>query len=201
MLQTGLVRGLLVAVVAATSFAARPAAAQGAAAEAQPAPVVSNSPPPARASGSGFGSPGTWVFTFQTADIGTGSFSFHKTSGGGSTISLNPGADYFLVPNISLGANIVFSHDSGGGSVFGGGVRAGYNMPLVDAFSFWPMARFFVVRYDRASTTATDLSVLAPFLWHAAPHFFLGAGPDVNIGISGGTNTVYGIDFMLGGWI
>jgi hypothetical protein len=186
-------RKLAVAVVTAASlYAASPARATE---------VVANAPDTAPLPEPKFGSPRTWVFTFQTADQGTGSFFFHKTSGGGSTISIDPGADYFLAPDISLGANIVFSHDSSGGNVFGGGVRAGYNLPLIDAVSFWPMARFFVIRYDRANTTATNMSILAPFLWHLAPHFFLGAGPDVNIGISGYTNTVYGIDFMLGGWI
>ena len=63
------------------------------------------------------------------------------------------------------------------------------------------MARFFVVRNDHAHTTATNMSILAPFLWHLAPHFFMGAGPGVDIGISGPNDTVYGIDFILGGWI
>ncbi len=197
MLQMGLARGLFVAVAAASLFAGRSARAQ----EPPPGPVASNAPDVQPAPADRFGAPRTWVFTFQTADQGTGSFSFHKTSGGGSNISINPGADYFLVPDISLGANIVFTHDSVGGNFFGAGVRAGYNLSLLPTVTFWPMARFFVVRYERANTTATNMSILAPFLWHAATHFFLGAGPDVNIGISGYTNTVYGIDFILGGWI
>jgi hypothetical protein len=188
-----LARGLSLVVL---TFAAGPVRAQE-----QPAPVVSAPPAPAAPpTASGFGDKGAWVFTFQTADSGSGYFLFHKTSGGGSTFQLNPGVDYFLAPSISLGGNISFTHDSGGNS-FGAGVRAGYNLNInaAPAIGFWPMARFFVSHSPQS--TVTSLGVLAPFLWHLAPHFFLGAGPDLNVGLSGPTYTEYGIDFMLGGWI
>ncbi|HXJ19952.1 MAG TPA: hypothetical protein VMT03_06920 [Polyangia bacterium] len=182
--------------VAASLLAAGPARAQE-----QPAPVVSAAPagPPERAAG--FGETGALVFTYQTADPGTGYFLFHKTSGGGSTFQLNPSVDYFLAPSISLGATVMFTHDSGGGNSYGAGVHAGYNLNVnaAPAVGFWPMARFFVIHSPQV--TSTEVSIFAPFLWHLVPHFFLGAGPSLQIGLSGGSYTQYGIDFMLGGWI
>ncbi|HVT10167.1 MAG TPA: hypothetical protein VHO67_22060 [Polyangia bacterium] len=180
------------------------AAAAARAQEPEPA-----SPPPAvAASGSapvtgpgGFGAPGVWVFTYQTADDGSGYAFFHKYSGSASTVTLNPAVDYFLAPNISLGANLSFSHSTGSGNNFGAGVRAGYNLDLAGDIAFWPMARFFVEHYGSAHRTDTSLGVLAPFIWHATTHFFLGGGPDLNRGLSNGGYTEYGLDFIIGGWL
>jgi hypothetical protein len=174
-------------------------------AQAQEPAATPASPPPAASLGvasNGFGAPGVWVFTFETADNGYGSAFFHKTAQGGTTIQLNPGVDYFLAPNISLGGNLFFSHSTGSGSDVGVGVRAGYNLDIVPRVGFWPTARFFLIHYGGSSPgTATSLGVLAPFIWHATTHFFLGGGPDLNHGLSGGTYTEYGLDFMLGGWL
>jgi hypothetical protein len=182
------------------AFVAAAAAADRAQAQ-QPPPPEAAPAPPAVAPGGGFGAPGTWVFTFETADGGSGYASFHKVSGGGSTVTLNPGADYFLAPDISLGATLTFSHTSGGGSIVGGGLRAGYAVPLVGDFGFWPSLRVFVVHGTSPSSTTTSMGVFAPFLWHATTHFFLGGGPDLNTNLSGGNYTEYGLDFILGGWL
>jgi hypothetical protein len=201
--QNRLVQGvtLVVAAAATSLMASAPARAQGQ--EAPPPPEVSAPAPAAAApAASAFGAQGAWVFTYQTADSGTGFFLFRKTSGGGSTITLNPGVDYFLAPSISVGGNITFSHVSGSSDTFGAGIRAGYNIALLPNASFWPMARFFLTRLaDPQHTVVTSFGVLAPFLWHLTPHFFLGAGPHLTVQLSGGTDTEYGIDFMLGGWI
>ncbi len=164
-------------------------------------------PPPAAAPAAapaGFGAPGVWVFTFETADNGYGSAFFHKTSGdGGTTVQLNPGVDYFLAPNVSVGANLFFSHSTGSGSNVGGGVRAGYNLAhrrqrrvLADRAVFRDSLRRLDAQHD-----ARRSGVLAPFIWHATTHFFLGGGPDLNHELSGGSYTEYGLDFILGGWL
>jgi hypothetical protein len=157
-------------------------------------------------SSGGFGAPGTWVFTFETADNGYGFAFFHKASGGDSIIVLNPGVDYFLAPNISLGANLFFSHNSaGGGSTgIGAGVRAGYNLNIVDNIGFWPSARFFLIHNSAngvPSSTDESLGIFGPFIWHPTTHFFLGGGPDLNHQLSNGGGTEYGLDFILGGWL
>jgi hypothetical protein len=195
-----LARGLSMVTLAASLAAAGPARAQE---EPAPAPAVSTPAPAPAGTAAAFGAPGAWVFSSQTADSGSGFFFFHKTSGGNSTFQLNPAVDYFLAPNISLGASLDYTYNSGpgGGSSFGAGVRAGYNLNLnsAPAIGFWPMARFFVMHSSQSTDTA--LSIFAPFLWHLVPHFFMGAGPSVDIGLSGLTSTQYGIDFILGGWL
>jgi len=45
------------------------------------------------------------------------------------------------------------------------------------------------------------LEVFAPFLYHVAPHFFLGAGPFLSYLVKGGPDTQYGLDFVIGGWL
>jgi hypothetical protein len=185
----------------------RLAAAQTAAPPPEAAP-----PPPAIAtaepapSASGFGAGGQWVLSMSTTpDDANGYFLFHKTSGGTSSLQLSPAVDVFIGGNISLGVNLHFVYNSapiGGSSstMLGAGVRAGYNINLSSNVGFWPDVRFFVDHNGAGHSTATTFAVFAPFLWHLVPHFFLGAGPDLDRGISGGTYTEYGIDFILGGW-
>lgn len=195
-------------VFAAACLTAGLAHAQEAAPPAAPPPT---SPPPAAApvmNASGFGAQGAWVFTFETADNGYGFAFFHKAASGGSIVTLNPGADYFVAPNVSLGANLLFSHtspgDSGGASstTIGAGVRAGYNLDIVENVGFWPSARFFVTHTSGTpSTTDESFGVFAPFIWHLTTHFFLGGGPDLNHDLSNGGSTEYGLDFILGGWL
>jgi hypothetical protein len=200
---------LLALVIAGLAFTARASAQepaeQAAPAEAPPATTVTTAP--ATAGGGGFGAPGTWVFTYDTADTGSGYAFFHTVSGGQTTIELNPGVDYFLAPNISVGGNLFFSHSSGGGngapssSSVGADVRAGYNLNLTDSIGLWPTARFFVVHHPAPVGTTTAFVVFAPFIWHATTHFFLGGGPSLNVGLSGGDYTQFGLDFILGGWL
>ena len=151
----------------------------------------------------GFGAPGVWVFTFQTADNGSGYAFFHKTSGGNATrSSLNPAVDYFLAPNISLGANLSVSHSTGNGHRRGG--RRPCGLQPRHRRERRLLADGAVLRRctpDRPTRTDTSIGVLAPFIWHATTHFFLGGGPDLNRGLSNGGSTEYGLDFMLGGWL
>ncbi|HSS40014.1 MAG TPA: hypothetical protein VLT58_14700 [Polyangia bacterium] len=198
--QLSLSRVLIAFVSTAAMLAARGAHAQEP--EAAPPPVSASTSAPAPVGPGGFGAPGVWVFTFETADNGYGSAFFHKTSDGPTTIQLNPGVDYFLAPNVSVGGNLFFSHSTGSGNNVGVGARVGYNLALVDNVGFWPTARFFLIHYGGSTpSTATSFGVLAPFIWHATTHFFLGGGPDLNVALSGGSSTEYGLDFILGGWL
>jgi hypothetical protein len=190
--QKRLVHGVSLAVAAAWLMAAAPARAQ------EPPPAVSAPPAATPSPAAAFGAPGSLVFTMQTADNGSGYFFFHKASGGGSSISLNPAADYFLGSSVSLGASLTFTHNSGSANIIGAGVRAGYDLSVGPGLGFWPMARAFV---NHSGSTQVSIGAFAPLLWHLAPHFFLGAGPDLNVQVSGGTSSWYGIDFIIGGWI
>jgi hypothetical protein len=159
---------------------------------------------PVAAAGGGFGGTGQWVFSMETADPGSGSFFIHG-SNGNATISLNPAVDYFIASNISVGGSVNFSHDSNGAgsTTVGIGARAGYNLNITGQVAFWPSLRLFAEHVNANHTGASDSSfgVFAPFLYHLTPHFFLGAGPDFNLGLSGGSYTEYGIDFIIGGWL
>jgi hypothetical protein len=159
---------------------------------------------PVAAAGGGFGGTGQWVFSMETADSGSGFFFIHG-GGGNATISLNPAVDTFIASNVSVGGSVSFSHDTGGaGSTSVGlGGRIGYNLNITGPVGFWPTLRLFAQHQEvnHAGSTTSSFGVFAPFLYHLTPHFFLGAGPDFNLGLSGGTYKEYGIDFVIGGWI
>jgi hypothetical protein len=172
-------------------------------------PPPPGSPPatgfaPVAAAGGGFGGTGQWVFSMETADSGGGFFFIHA-SGGNATISLNPAVDTFIASNLSVGGSVSFSHDTGGaGSTsVGVGGRVGYNLNIAGPVGFWPTLRLFAQHQEvnHAGSTTSSFGVFAPFLYHLTQHFFLGAGPDFNLGLSGGSTKEYGIDFVIGGWI
>jgi hypothetical protein len=169
-----------------------------------PPPSGGNGFAPVAPVGGGFGGTGQWVFSMETADPGSGSFFIHGSNGNAS-ISLNPAVDYFIASNVSVGGSVTFTHDSSGaGSTSVGiGARAGYNLNLTGQVGFWPSLRLFADHQNESHTgsSASSFGVFAPFLYHLTPHFFLGAGPDFNLGLSGGSYTEYGIDFIIGGWI
>jgi hypothetical protein len=152
----------------------------------------------------GFGGTGQWVFSMETADPGSGSFFIHGSNGNAS-ISLDPAVDYFIASNVSVGGSVNFTHDSNGAGSTGIGIgaRAGYNLNLTGQVGFWPSLRLFAEHQnaDHTSSSASSFGVFAPFVYHLTPHFFLGAGPDFNLGLSGGSYKEYGIDFIIGGWI
>ena len=55
--------------------------------------------------------------------------------------------------------------------------------------------------HNTGSSSTAALEVFAPFLYHVAPHFFLGAGPFLSYLVKGGPDTQYGLDFVIGGWL
>ena len=91
---------------------------------------------------------------------------------------------------------------SGGATSVTVGARAGFNAAITERVSFWPTAGLdggYNSRSGFKNATA-KLVVLAPFLYHVAPHFFVGAGPFLNYLFEGGPDTEYGLDFVIGGW-
>jgi hypothetical protein len=156
---------------------------------------------PAPAAAGGFGAEGQLALSMgATADQ---PFFFHKTSGGGWQLHVEPAADYFIVPHVSVGGRVVYDHDSGGGSnAVGLAARAGYDLAIDDRFSFWPLGGLAVTYASGNHTSHTDtwVTAFAPVLFHPAPHFFVGLGPSVNIHLSGPGGTEYGVDSIIGGW-
>jgi hypothetical protein len=154
-------------------------------------------PSTARAQGGGFGAPGEIVIR--------GDFEGHLRNGW--ELRLHPAIDYFIANNISVGAVVGIQYHSGNPSttVVDLGVRAGYNLPIVNQVTFWPTIG---ILYSHTSTSgmnagpsssSTNLEIFAPFLFHIVPHFFVGAGPIFDLSLDDNGNG-YGLQTVIGGW-
>jgi len=149
----------------------------------------------ARAQGGGnaFGAPGEFAVT--------GELEGHLQKGW--ELRLHPALDYFIANNVSIGGLIGIQYDSpnGGTTTIDLGVRAGYNLNIVNQVSFWPTLGIFYSHFSASmsSGSSTSLGVFAPFLYHITPHFFLGGGPFFNLPLDSGGNN-YGLRTVVGGW-
>ena len=162
--------------------------------------TASASPAAAAAS---FGVAGAWVISVQSFNAGsaTPSFFFAKQASGGESVTFQPGLDYFIGNGISVGGVAGVLHSTGSTTV-NFGARAGFNQGLNQHISFWPTVGIDgSYTHNTASTTSAALEVFAPFLYHVAPHFFLGVGPFLSYLVKGGPDTQYGLDFVIGGWL
>jgi hypothetical protein len=146
-------------------------------------------------------------------------------------LAAKPSVDYFVIQGLSVGGFLEYRHASssvpnslttGGGTgsttstsdTFGIGARLGYNIPIADAFSIWPLLG---LGFTTTSSTgdvgnnAFGVSIFAPFLWHPVSHFFMGIGPYLSTDLaaqssangqstSGSKVTTYGLQFTIGGW-
>jgi hypothetical protein len=160
---------------------------------------------PAAAAAS-FGVAGAWVVSVQSFNAGsaTPSFFFDKQASGGSRLLIQPGLDYFIGNGISVGGVVGFGYTSGSPATTTVtlGARAGFNQGLNQHVSFWPTIGIDgSYSHNATSNSTAALEVFAPFLYHAAPHFFLGAGPFLSYLVKGGPDTEYGLDFVIGGWL
>jgi hypothetical protein len=165
-----------------------------------------SSPAPFASSPSaGFAAMGQWVLSLRTTGDGGGFVFFHKASPGDWTLSLHPSIDYFITSSVSLGATFGYSYSPAdtGTTVLDLGGRAGFNLTINDHIGFWPSAGlgFTVDSRNHNTNTSTFLGVFAPFLYHLVPHLFVGLGPSFSLQLSGGDGKMYGVDFVLGGWL
>jgi hypothetical protein len=159
------------------------------------------------ATGTGFGAPGQFVFSMgPTTDQ---HLFFHK-EGGAWQLQLSPALDYFVTARLAVGGVLGYTHDSGGAGTganangtdtFRLGVRASTNLDINDRFSVWPLGGLFYshTSQNHNSTNDTWIELYVPFLFHLAPHFFVGVGPSFQLYLHGPDNQ-YGIDSVLGGW-
>src|SRR5260221_10674465 len=159
-----------------------------AAAQAQPATGGPFAQPPGP---NGFGTPGQLVFD------GTATFSIVKVTSGNTTITLRPALDYFIIPNVTIGGVVGFSTSSGrfATTTVAIGARAGYNVNLNDKISVWPTAGFSYAHSDVSdgggSNSSWAFNIYAPFLFHLVPHFFIGVGPFLDVGLSDGDQNAF----------
>ena len=159
--------------------------------------------------------------------IGFQYYSVNNNGGSGTTFSLAPAIDYFVIDNLSIGGQLMFglvssSPPTGQGTsttLYGVAPQVGYDLVLTDSISFWPKVFF---AFTGASTSnnggsfsSGTLGVFAPFLFHIATHFYIGVGPDLSTqvvtsqsssGPPGGNApnppkvTTFGAMATVGGW-
>ena len=122
--------------------------------------------------------------------LGIQVFSVSNNGGSETVFSLAPAVDYFVADNVSLGLQVMVgvastSPAQGSGSsttLYGVAPQIGYNLRLGDRASLWPKVFFAFAGSSGNGDSASSgtLGVFAPFLFHVAPHFYLGIGPDVS---------------------
>lgn len=182
-----------------------------------------------------FGLPGQLVvssdllvrFAYTTASAPEGSTTKPDAN---VALVLAPAADYFLVPNISVGGAVQLAYESqGDASATGLGVapRVGYVLSLGEKLTFWPKVGVGYLQVTTktpapvttgggvdalgGSSKITDKKVqaqlFAPVLFHPAPHFFLGGGPFVSMDVyskagrmNGYKETTFGLMSVVGGY-
>jgi hypothetical protein len=168
------------------------------------------------------GSQSTVSFQYGTVNNGGGS---------GTEVSFAPSGDYFAFHNLSFGAEILVgflqpaapSNSAGGSSspadnylIFGIAPRIGYNVAISDLVSFWPKIYFGYQtasgNNDNGGANQELVGLFAPFLFHLAPHFFFGVGPNFSTVLGNNTTggggpstpgpkvTQFGLQATLGGW-
>jgi hypothetical protein len=115
-----------------------------------------------------------------------------------------PRPDYFVISNLSVGANVIFgvlnpAHgNSGSGiteTIFGVAPRVGYAIALTDTVAFWPKVYFGYVTVSASGggngsnnpssgQNATAIGIFAPFMFQPVAHFLLGIGPNFSTQLS-----------------
>jgi hypothetical protein len=120
-------------------------------------------------------------------------------------ISLNPSADYFLQENLSIGGSVGLATTISDGPdllAVSLRVRAGYNIPMNDKVSVWPTLGLGIGHLDigLADTTYFEVAINAPFLYHIAPHFYVGAGPGLTTLLGDDTSVTLQASTVLGGY-
>jgi hypothetical protein len=119
-------------------------------------------------------------------------------------IALLPAADFFVVREVSLGAQVGYG-DNGGAQFLEVAPRVGYNVTITNDLSFWIKGYIGYIHTWANNGPSTDqifLQAFAPLLWHPATHFFFGGGPYVQPAfvINQPTAVTFGVMSTVGGW-
>ncbi|WP_338872708.1 hypothetical protein [Myxococcus stipitatus] len=157
--------------------------------------------------GGSFGNAGQIVVSSDAS----GSLGYTTEGPGIGYLTIEPSVDYFLKENLSIGSSIRLRVLFGEGdtvAAFGISARVGYNIALTDKISVWPKG---VVTLDvgdnilgtQEGTLFASTVILegyAPFLYHVTPHFFLGAGPRLAVGLGDDVDVTFGVATTIGGY-
>ncbi|MEY4513832.1 MAG: hypothetical protein RLZZ450_5954 [Pseudomonadota bacterium] len=168
----------------------------------------------------GFGRTRQWAFS-SDASIQVQRTTQSDSSGSTTTLSLAPAADYFVLPNLSVGGSVGVYYAKAGessGSRFTVGPRVGYNFEVSRLLSVWPKLGLNyahtggnapqITNVNTGTVTGNNdnnaiaISIFVPVMVHPAPHFFAGLGPFLESDLSGDNRaTSWGIKLTMGGWI
>jgi hypothetical protein len=172
----------------------------------------------------GFGDSGQLAISsdMQLSFIGETVSPAQGSGSSGSQIVLAPAADFFVIPNLSVGGQLFFEFISpaapNSSTTVGWGVgpRVGYDLAFAENFSVWPRAYFLFEALSTSSgagaSSVGTLGLFAPVLWHPIPHFFIGLGPFAQTDLlskvappggsstTGSKTTEYGVLSTIGGW-
>jgi len=198
-------------------------------AAAQPAPPASAPTAPSAAAEMGqpghFAIDGAFTLAFEHDSASPPQGSSETTT----TITIAPSADYFVAPNVSIGASLELlraSTPSGDpqapGDVtvtgLGAGPRVGYLLALGGQLGLWPRLSVLYVHASLSSPGSSDvtssifsLAATAPIVFYPTPHFFVGIGPALrydlsskqssnNMDVDGNKHTVIALQSTVGGW-
>lgn len=161
----------------------------------------------AQQTGGGFGSPGRLVISSDaSASLGYATYGERNVG----FFTLEPGADYFIKQNLSVGSALRIRAFFGDGdaTAIGLNVRGGYNIPVGDRVSVWPKVGLTLQLGDEGllplgGVLATDATlafdIYAPFLFHLGSNFFVGGGPRLDLGIGDDVGVVFGLFTTVGG--
>jgi hypothetical protein len=187
-----------------------------------------------------FGARGEAVMTGASA-IGVSSTQWDNSQASSFSLIFAPGADYFVAHNLSIGVSLDLAYGDGKGygadssvvetrtTTVSGGPRVGYNVPLGNAWSFFPRLTvgFEYVQRQESLVSGNTFSIpgsplgypssteFGPYvsldlklLVHPKPHFFVGFGPSIFHEFGhvqggpdvGGERTTASAGVVVGGW-
>lgn len=128
-------------------------------------------------------------------------FSQQIGNGGGTTFSLRPALDYFIVNHLSIGGAVELDYTSGHPNVTTVQLApdVGFEFALSDTWSFWPQASLPLVVPSPGSASLA-VALFFPFLVHPAEHFFFGAGPGFSQVVTSPATTHFTVAFTIGGY-
>jgi hypothetical protein len=130
-----------------------------------------------------------------------------------TSISLSPGALYFIGEQVAVGGRVLFGWRSAGSGTFsvpatttvGIAPEVGAVFPLADPrIAIFPQLDLSYANSwaGGGSSHGTSLNVFAPVIFEPAAHIFLGFGPSFGVALegSGSGNWGLGLSSQIGGW-
>lgn len=158
-------------------------------------------------------------WTWSSTDSVGARFRHDLGDAGRTQFVLRPGVDYFLISNLSLGAEIGFgfesipgtsrpcpteedmskkcSSDSSTNIILGLAARVGYFISF-GSLGIWPKAGIDYGKYGKSSSFY--LKVYAPLTYSPTDHFYLGIGPNLDLLLSDGDSHAIGLQSSVGGY-